>query len=401
MKALILCGVYASENEKEVLAQAKASVDFAANQFQQKLISGMKQVCQDVQVISAPFIGPYPTASKTIHFTGFEKNEDEYIYVPFQNLWGYRNISRERMIKKALEEFVSDNCDEKLILLYSAHTPFLRAANYAKQCDPRIKLCMIIPDLPMYMNLSENRSSLYNVAKRIDMTILFRHFNNVDAFVLLTEHMKEMLPIDGKPVAVIEGIVDDNTEITQTEQNSSPYKNIVYAGGINEKYGLRALIHAFESIPNLDYRLVLCGAGDCVEYIRNQCAIDSRICYLGQITPDEVKKQYNAASILINPRPNSEEYTKYSFPSKLLTYLMTGKPTVAYMLDGMPACYSQYIYEISQTAEPNTAIAEAIQIAMNDSKNMQQLHYSAFLKHAKEKLTAKSVALQILELFKC
>ena len=55
MDVLFLCGVFAKENEAEVIAQAKKSVEFSANQMQLKLISGLKEVA-DTQVISAPFI---------------------------------------------------------------------------------------------------------------------------------------------------------------------------------------------------------------------------------------------------------------------------------------------------------------------------------------------------------
>ena len=59
MDVLFLCGVFAKENEAEVIAQAKKSVEFSANQMQLKLISGLKEVT-DTQVISAPFIEHYP-----------------------------------------------------------------------------------------------------------------------------------------------------------------------------------------------------------------------------------------------------------------------------------------------------------------------------------------------------
>ena len=62
MDVLFLCGVFAKENEAEVIAQAKKSVEFSANQMQLKLIRGLKEVT-DTQVISAPFIGHYPNQS--------------------------------------------------------------------------------------------------------------------------------------------------------------------------------------------------------------------------------------------------------------------------------------------------------------------------------------------------
>ena len=70
MDVLFLCGVFAKENEAEVIAQAKKSVEFSANQMQLKLISGLKEVA-DTQVISAPFIGHYPNQSHSLQFSGF------------------------------------------------------------------------------------------------------------------------------------------------------------------------------------------------------------------------------------------------------------------------------------------------------------------------------------------
>ena len=47
--------------------------------------------------------------------------------------------------------------------------------------------------------------------------------------------------------------------------------------------------------------------------------------------------------MLVNPRMNNEEFTKYSFPSKNLEYLASGVPLIAYKLDGIPDEYDKYI----------------------------------------------------------
>lgn len=69
MRVLFLCGVFAKENEDEVIAQAKKSVEFSANQMQLKLIHGFNMVA-DTQVISAPFLGHYPNQSRSPYFYG-------------------------------------------------------------------------------------------------------------------------------------------------------------------------------------------------------------------------------------------------------------------------------------------------------------------------------------------
>ena len=49
------------------------------------------------------------------------------------------------------------------------------------------------------------------------------------------------------------------------------------------------------------------------------------------------------ATIIVNPRQNNEEFTKYSFPSKNMEYLSSGVPVIAYKLDGIPDEYDDYI----------------------------------------------------------
>ena len=50
------------------------------------------------------------------------------------------------------------------------------------------------------------------------------------------------------------------------------------------------------------------------------------------------------ATLLINPRPTNEEYTKYSFPSKTLEYMASGTPVLMTRLPGMPKDYEEYVY---------------------------------------------------------
>ena len=99
----------------------------------------------------------------------------------------------------------------------------------------------------------------------------------------------------------------------------------MYTGKLNACFGAKKLVDAFCMLPEPNYRLVLCGRGDCEEYIKEKAAADSRILYLGQVTADVAGEHIRKADVLVNPRPNEGEYTKYSFPSKNIEYLLSGK----------------------------------------------------------------------------
>ncbi len=390
MKILFVGGVFAEENEEEIINCAKRPVEFSANIFQKKLISGLKSLNEDTAVISAPFIGSYPNASNIMFFKGFEKQQQDFEYVKFNNIWGLRNFSRANALKKSVEFFVNEKDDKKLVVVYSPHTPFLQAAAYIKKKDPNVKIHIVIPDLPEFMNLDAKISAVYKILKKADIRKFLKLNEYVDSYTLLTEQMKEKLPINGKPYCVCEGIVSEDrlTSVNNIEKSETE-KKIVYTGKLNEKFGVRNLVDEFMKLENSTYRLVLCGKGDSEGYINEKAKEDSRICFLGQLTPEEAEQIVSEASVLVNPRPDNEEYTKYSFPSKNFEYLISGNPVVAYRLAGMSPIYEEFIYSVKGD------LSAAIEQALNDTEENKSAKYQKAVKHLKT-LTEKKTAEKII-----
>lgn len=398
MKILMLCGVFARENEQEVVRHARAAVEFSANVFQQKLIAGMRSLGQDFVAVSAPFVGSYPNASDIVRFRSFEEDQSLCSYVPFNNIWGLRNFSRTHALKKAVQDFIRAEDEQKVIVVYCTHTPFIEAAVYAKKKDPRIRICLYVPDLPNYMNLSANRSWFYDMAKAYDIAVMTRLMKQMDNFVLLTGQMKDALPVGEKPYRVIEGIITgQELERTPAVKENDGLIRVVYTGKLNARFGVKHLIDAFCMLPDPNYRLVLCGRGDCENYIKEKRIADSRILYQGQVTADVAGEWIRKADVLVNPRLNDEEYTKYSFPSKNIEYLLSGNPVVASMLSGMPEDYRRFIYEISPDAQPADGICRALKSAIGNKEQARQ-KYQDFCCYARENLTTESIARTILRL---
>ena len=68
------------------------------------------------------------------------------------------------------------------------------------------------------------------------------------------------------------------------------------------------------------------------------------VIYLGIAPNSEIVKSELRATLLVNPRPTNEEYTKYSFPSKNMEYMASGTPVLTTKLPGMPEEYNEYVY---------------------------------------------------------
>jgi glycosyltransferase involved in cell wall biosynthesis len=71
---------------------------------------------------------------------------------------------------------------------------------------------------------------------------------------------------------------------------------------------------------------------------------DHRIVYHGCVSMEESVAAQLSAYILVNPRPTSEEFTKYSFPSKNIEYMASGAPLLTTCLPGMPKEYYDYVF---------------------------------------------------------
>lgn len=400
-KVIFIGGVFAKENEAEILANAKKPVEYSANVFQKKMIDGFRALPAeevDFRVLSAPFIGSFPNACKKFAFKGFQEPQNEYDYVKFNNLWGYRNISRTKALKKGLKGYVKDGAEEKTLIVYSPHTPFLEAAVWAKKKDPKIKICLVVPDLPQYMNLSAKKSLLYRVAKSFDIRKFNKLNRNVDSYVLLTEAMKDSIDTHGKPCRIVEGIVTEeelaNGKALRAEAvKDESVKTVVYTGKVYERFGSKGLVDAFRMLSEENYRLVICGDGDGAEYVKAAAKEDPRILFLGQVPAATAKEWTLKADVLVNPRRNDEAYTKYSFPSKNIEYLLSGNPVVAYKLDGMPAVYGEMMRLICED-DPRgltEAFAEEIERALTEP-----YANGIFEEYAKENLSAKRIAADIL-----
>lgn len=153
-----------------------------------------------------------------------------------------------------------------------------------------------------------------------------------------------------------------------------------------EKFGVKDLLDAFESIENSSLRLLLCGSGDLNKYICELSKKDKRIIYKGQVTPEESLSWVKAADLLVNPRKDEGEYTKYSFPSKNIEYLLSGNPVLAYKLAGMSDNYKYFIFEIKSSI--SKAMSESLESKKDNSK---------FLLYANENLLVNNVLRKIVQ----
>lgn len=356
MELAFLGGVFTKDDEHEILLKSKGNVQIAANVLQWNIINGIEQNTNNaITIINSLLVGSFPKCYKDAFIESKKWSHREgalNINIGYLNIIVIKHLWRAFGLGKALLRWVNKNNEEKTVITYSVYLPFILAVKIAKAINSRFKACLVVPDLPEFTTLQQDVSLLYKCLKRGDIFITRKCLDSFDCYVLLTEYMAEKLPVRDKPYIVIEGIANENKNVTDSVR---PANALLYTGTLNRSYGIINLLKAFDLIEDKQCELWICGEGEAEPDIRSIMQMNDRLKYFGLIPHDEVMKLQRKARILINPRNNEMEFTRYSFPSKNMEYLLSGRPLIAYKLAGIPNEYDKYIYYIDGNSPSDMA----------------------------------------------
>ncbi len=390
-KILFIGQLYNEELINQLLA-SNSKIDFASDTFQKSIIHGLRENNCDVKVASFPRISSFPNNRiifKRSEWISSNKN-DNVIQLGFINLPILKHISKIVSLRRFIKKQVN-NGNILNIIIYSVHSPFLLALYGIK--TKAIKTCLIVPDLPQYMSSSKN--ILYRFAKRIDINFIRFGLKYIDCYILLSPLMKEMLPIKKDNYEIIEGIYKEQ-EVVKTEFNISN-NYILYSGSLDHRYGIIELVEAFNKLTDIEIELYICGAGDTEALISEYSNTNNKIKYFGSLPRKMVLYLQKNAKLLINPRNNTDAYTKYSFPSKTMEYMASGTPVLMSKLKSLPDDYLNHLYFFDSTSPDGikSKIQEILSLPETEL-NTTGLKAQAFIKEQKNEIVQSFKLLSLL-----
>lgn len=360
LKILFLGCLFNQEEESILLEKSRVGLAGAGNTYQWNLIKGIEIVLgKPIDIINVLPVGTFPRqhsdfylkSRKWSHSPGADDHEIGSINIPI-----IKQITRTMSCKSQIKKWIGKSDANRHIILYSTYLPFLFAT---KAFPKNLNTTLIVTDLPEYYELHSQKGFCRKLVRLIYNRMIYRTLNYVESYVILTEQMKESLGIGHKPYIVIEGIVDKRVINHDEIEGDCQKKIILYSGTLTYRFGIMNLLDAFRAIDDEMCELWICGKGEAEEEILKRCRSDNRIKYFGYVTKEHIWELMPRATLLINPRKNSAAFTKYSFPSKTMEYMLSGRPVLMYKLDGIPAEYDDYLYYVTGDSIDN--LKEAIE----------------------------------------
>ena len=328
---IILGPLFPEEREQEIISASKRGVSNAANNFQWNLIKGIHaNTDEPLIVINALPVGTWPKNFKIFRL----KDTDWSCW----NIPLVKQFIRMRKVRAWLKKYPY----ESELLIFTAYLPFLWAVNKLK---PEYRVTAVITDIPEFYDMHQV-SAFRRLLRRIHCKVVYHFMVRVDRFILLTKQMTVPLHVGNRPYLVMEGMCGDVADEPPVSK-PQPF-SMLYTGRLNRRYGLELLLQAMKELHDPDIELWLCGSGEMEEEIRAYAAQDPRIRFFGFLPHVEAVQLQKKATVLVNPRTNQGEYTKYSFPSKTMEYMASGRPVMMFRLDGIPGEYDPFLTYIPE-----------------------------------------------------
>ena len=326
----------------DIYDKTKQNPGFAVQKFSRLLVNGFVENKCIVNTLSVP-----PFTSKYSRDLWVKVNDEKesgvyYNYIPFINIplikhlcilfysffyvlrWGMQNKDNKVVI-----------CD---VLTISASIGSLLAS---KCCG--VKSTALVTDIYDLM-VGKDNSGIKNFVKWLAGVLNKLYVRSFSLYVLLTEDMNSLVNPKNRPYVIMEGLCDSDAVSNHEPIDKYNAKVIMYAGGLEERYGVKMLVDAFKLIDNPNVELHLYGSGSYASILIDEIKYDSRIKYFGVRANYEIVQAERRATILVNPRFTNEDFVKYSFPSKNMEYMVSGTPLLTTKLPGMPEEYNPYVF---------------------------------------------------------
>lgn len=353
-----------SKNLLEMLRTiSNSNPGYAGQKFDRLIIEGLiKNGCSCLAVSSIP-VNRAISKKRWWNIADETYNGIRIKYLPFLNYPFLRQLSLFIFTVFSVLKWGLKNRKDKVIIADVLNFAICGAGMLVAKLLG-IRIIGVVTDMPgLLVNAGGTKENFFSKFKSITK-FMEKSIYHYDGYVFLTEQMNSVINIKQVPYIVMEGLVDSEICKSEYPLSHTTEKIILYAGGLHVRYGLKTLVEAFMKIHDADLRLCIFGSGPFAHDLQSYYTkLDHRIVYKGVVSNEEIIAAEKASLLLVNPRPTKEAFTLYSFPSKNMEYMVSGRPLLTTKLPGMPPEYHKYVYLFNE--ESVVGYVEALESVLN------------------------------------
>lgn len=368
MEILYVSNTTSINHFKELYDVSRIKPGQQVQKFNEMLLRGFAKDSSVHALSAVP--ATYSTTGKLFFHNRCEyENEISYDYLGFLSLPILKQLAVKANAMWKIRSWAKATQGRERVIICYALSPTLSSVALKAAKKYGIKCVALVTDIPQLMNVAKKQTSIKAKLYTLYSKSTYEKMTQYDMYILLTNAMSEVVNPHKKPYIVIEGMIDSAMVDTQNEitKKNTP-KVVLYAGALFEKYGVKNLVEGYINADIKDTELWLFGNGEMEGYLNNLG--NSKVRYFGVVPNSEVVAHEISATLLVNPRPSNEEFTRYSFPSKNMEYMMSGTPILACKLPGMPDEYLDYIY----IAKDESVVGFARSLKKILSSDVKELH---------------------------
>lgn len=360
MKILFISSTCSAEKYREIYEKRNKPMLDTSQRFFQLFIEGFQDKenveveCVSILPIS---IGCYPKVF--IPTDRDEVDSIKYNYLGFINLPVLKNLILWFRILFFTLKWAKMNKGERQII---CDPTILEAAGAARVVGKlkKIKVCGFVTDFLKTSTTISGKSK--NIVKRV-MQDVYDHITEdvmqkMDSYIFLTEAMSDYINKKNRPYLIMECIVDKKMRGLSVDSDMKYNEDtVLYAGKLHEKFGLNLLCGSAEHLKSRCI-INIFGDGDYVHEIKKKEEISEKIKFNGVVNVNRIIEEERRSTLLINPRPTNNDFTKYSFPSKVAEYMVSGTCVLTTKLSGIPEEYYPHLFFIE--SETDIGIAQVV-----------------------------------------
>lgn len=345
----------------EWINQNDVNLASQTHRFAWGLVSALRSAGCDVDLLSSAPVSDYPRNPRLWWSGGkFESHGTRGRMIPFVNALGFKHLSR------TISAFAIGTREIRRhrpawLLVHGVHSPFLWFGVWCQRWLG-VSTCVVLTDPPGVVLQSDGCGR--RVLKRLDIGLTKQALSRVSAVVVLAQPLADDFAPNVRAM-VMEGLFDESawTQVSTPDPSEHTF-DITYAGGLSSEYGVKDLVDAVREWHDPRVRLHLFGRGPLEDWISQQAEGDGRISSAKLLPPEELAAVYARSDVLVQPRPEGQDFVAYSFPSKLIEYMASGTPVVSTRLSSIPEDYEGHV---SWAASGATGIRHALmQVAVMD-----------------------------------